>query len=96
VPAWDGAVGTAPTDIGAWRAVCCGRRWRRSERVCGVMTEASVRYSSSWNRSLVVASTIGLGGRTYGFDGADGAVHHRGVHLFERRHVGCDDRKREC
>jgi hypothetical protein len=25
--------------------------------------------------------------RTYGFDGANGAVHHSGVHLFEWRHV---------
>jgi len=48
VPAWEGAVGTAPTEIGAWRGVCCGKRWRRSERFWGVMMPESVRYSSSW------------------------------------------------
>lgn len=46
-PACWAEVGTAPTEMGAWRGVCCGMRWRRSERVWGVITEQSVRYSSS-------------------------------------------------
>ena len=88
VPACDGAVGTAPTEIGAWRAVCCGSRWRRSERVCGEMTPESVRYSSSWEY-LVRYSFGQWDDWTYGFDGADGTVHHSGVHLLEGRHVDC-------
>jgi hypothetical protein len=55
------------------------------------MIPASVRYSSSWDLYVRRRSGDRLidASKTYGFDGANGAVHHCGVHLLEWRHVGC-------
>jgi hypothetical protein len=56
-----------------------------------VMIPASVRYSSSWDLYVRCSSGDRLSdaSKTYGFDGANGAVHHCGVHLLEWGHVGC-------
>lgn len=52
--------GTAPTEIGACRAVCAGICESSSESVCGDMTEASHRNSSSALMARIDRFTIAV------------------------------------